>query len=171
MGTRFEMPDLDPHVRRASPEDWAACVRIVRELPEFFEEDVPERVRSDLRLHDAWILVDGNGTVAGFLVATRRFPHAAEILWIAIDRTRRRLGLGTQLLEAALHDLRLEGVAVVEVKTLDSSADYPPYDETRQFYEHRGFVHIDTIEALPGWGADNPAAFYVAALGITTSEE
>jgi hypothetical protein len=56
---------------------------------------------------------------------------------------------------------------VVEAKTLDASADYPPYEATRAFWEHRGFVHIDTIDPLPGWEPGNPAAIYVAALRPT----
>ena len=30
-----------------------------------------------------------------------------------------------------------------------------------------GFVHIDTIDPLPGWEPGNPAAIYVAALRPT----
>jgi hypothetical protein len=58
-------------------------------------------------------------------------------------------------------------VFVVEVKTLDRSAGYAPYEETRAFWEHRGFVQIDTIDPLPGWEPGNPSALYVAALMTT----
>jgi hypothetical protein len=30
-----------------------------------------------------------------------------------------------------------------------------------------GFVHIDTIDPLPGWPPGNPAAIYVVALRAT----
>ena len=53
---------------------------------------------------------------------------------------------------------------MVEAKTLDSSSGYQPYEATRAFWERNGFVHIDTIDPLPGWEAGNPAAIYVAAL-------
>ena len=71
------------------------------------------------------------------------------------------------LLDHVLGDLAAEGVSVVEAKTLDCSADYPPYEATRAFWEHRGFVQVDTIDPLPGWEPGNPAAIYVAALRPT----
>ena len=44
------------------------------------------------------------------------------------------------------------------------SSGYRPYQATRAFWERNGFVHIDTIDPLPGWEPGNPAAIYVAAL-------
>ena len=61
-----------------------------------------------------------------------------------------------------------DGVSVVEVKTLDASAGYQPYESTRAFWERQGFVYVDTIDSLPGWDPGNPAAIYVAALRPTT---
>jgi hypothetical protein len=55
----------------------------------------------------------------------------------------------------------------VEAKTLDRSSGYRPYEATRVFWERNGFVHVDTIDPLPGWKAGNPAAIYVAALRPT----
>lgn len=57
--------------------------------------------------------------------------------------------------------------SVVEVKTLDSSSGYRPYEATRAFWERNGFVQVDTIDPLPGWEPGNPAAIYVAALRPT----
>jgi hypothetical protein len=33
--------------------------------------------------------------------------------------------------------------------------------------ERSGFIHIDTIDPLPGWPPGNPAAIYVTALRPT----
>jgi hypothetical protein len=60
-----------------------------------------------------------------------------------------------------------EGVAVVEVKTLDASSDYEPYVATRAFWERSGFHQIDCIDPLPGWQPGSPSAIYVAALIAT----
>jgi ribosomal protein S18 acetylase RimI-like enzyme len=100
-------------------------------------------------------------------VAARRPPGGAEILWIAVDPARRGRRLGTMLLDSVLDDLAAAGVTVVEAKTLDRSAGYPPYEATRAFWERRGFVQVDTIDPLPGWHPGNPAAIYVAALRPT----
>lgn len=66
-------------------------------------------------------------------------------------------------LGSALDELAAAGVSIVEAKTLDRSVGYPLYETTRAFWEHKGFVQIDTIDPLPGWQPGNPAAIYVAA--------
>ena len=63
--------------------------------------------------------------------------------------------------------LGADGISVVEAKTLDRSSGYRPYEATRAFWERNGFVHVDTIDPLPGWEPGNPAAIYVAALRPT----
>jgi hypothetical protein len=130
-------------VRRLAAADLAPVRRIVCDLPDYFTSDVPDQVERDAADHEGWVLTD-SGAVAGFAVVTRRSPGGAEILWMAAG-----------------------GVSVVEVKTLDRSADYQPYLATRAFWERRGFVYLDMIDPLPGWGPGNPAAIYVAALRPT----
>jgi hypothetical protein len=66
-----------------------------------------------------------------------------------------------------LEQLRSDGAQLVEVKTLDPSADYAPYAATRAFWLARGFVQLDTINPLPGWQPGNPAAILAAALAPT----
>ena len=66
-----------------------------------------------------------------------------------------------------LDHLGADRISVVEAKTLDRSSGYRPYEATRAFWERNGFVHVDTIDPLPGWEPGNPAAIYVAALRPT----
>ena len=54
-------------------------------------------------------------------------------------------------MERALHDLTEAGVQLIEVKTLDASAGYEPYEAARSFWERRGSMQIDCIDPLPGW--------------------
>ena len=86
---------------------------------------------------------------------------------MAVRADGRRRGLGSTLLTHVLDALDRNGVKVVEVKTLDSSAGYEPYVATRAFWERHGFVQVDAIDPLPGWPPGNPAAIYVCALGPT----
>jgi GNAT superfamily N-acetyltransferase len=153
-------------VRRLAAGDVPAVTAIVQGLPEYFTSEVAGQVQRDAGAHDAWVLT-GAGEIAGFAVAARRSPGAAEILWIAVDSARRGRGLGTRLLDSMLDDLASTGVSVVVAKTLDRSAGYRPYEATRAFWERRGFVYADTIDPLPGWQPGNPAAIYVAALRPT----
>jgi GNAT superfamily N-acetyltransferase len=153
-------------VRRLLPGDVPAITAIVARLPDYFTGDVPGKVERDSAGHDGWVLVD-SGEITAFAVAARRSPGGAEILWMAVEPARRGQGAGTVHLDHVLTDLANAGVGVVEVKTLDRSARYPPYEATRAFWERRGFVQVDTIDPLPGWEPGNPAAIYVAALRPT----
>jgi GNAT superfamily N-acetyltransferase len=153
-------------VRAATAQDAVACVAIVVGLPDFFTDDVPDKVRSDLRDHGGWVIDDAGGVV-GFVIVQRRGMRAAEILWAAVAADRRGAGLGTRLVNQVLDELRADGVQIVEVKTLDPSADYAPYDATRAFWLARGFIQLDTIDPLPGWTPGNPAAILAAALAPT----
>jgi GNAT superfamily N-acetyltransferase len=126
----------------------------------------PPKVERDAASHQAWVLTD-SAAVAGIAVAARKSPGGAEILWLAVDAARRGRGHGTRLLGHVLDHLATAGISVVEAKTLDRSSGYRPYEATRAFWERNGFIHVDTIDPLPGWPPSNPAAIYVAALRPT----
>jgi ribosomal protein S18 acetylase RimI-like enzyme len=155
-----------PAVRRFQAEDGPAAAAIIRGLPDYFTADVPAKVERDAASHEAWVITD-SGTVAGFAIAARKSPGGAEILWIAVDAARRGQGHGTTLLGHVLDHLADAEISVVEAKTLDRSSGYRPYEATRAFWERNGFIHIDTIDPLPGWPPGNPAAIYVAGLRPT----
>ena len=123
---------MSHQVRAARFDDLEACLEIVRALPDFFTEDVPITVQGDLERHDGWVIVDAEKLV-GFVVVDRRSPQVAEILWIAVEPTRRGTGYGTRLLEHVLGEPCDQGIALVEVKTLDRSANYAPYEATNAF--------------------------------------
>jgi GNAT superfamily N-acetyltransferase len=153
-------------VRAATAQDAVTCAAIVVGLPDFFTDDVPDKLRSDLRDHGGWVIDDAGGVV-GFAIVQRRGMRAAEILWAAVAADRREAGLGTRLVNHVLDELSAEGVQIVEVKTLDPSAGYAPYDATRAFWLARGFIQLDTIDPLPGWPLGNPAAILAVALSPT----
>jgi GNAT superfamily N-acetyltransferase len=159
-------PDEMGSVRAATAQDAAACAGIVTGLDDFFTEDVPGKVRRDLRDHGGWVIEDAGG-VAGFVIVERRGTRAAEILWAAVAADRRAAGIGTRLVDHILDELSADGVEIVEVKTLDPSADYPPYEATRAFWLARGFIQLDTIDPFPDWPPGNPAAILAVALAPT----
>ena len=106
------------------------------------------QARSDRRAHGGWVIEDADDVV-GFVIVQRRGTRAAEIPWAAVDADRRRAGLGARLVDHVLDESSADGVQIVEVKTLDPSADYPPYDATRAFWLARGFIQLDTIDPFP----------------------
>jgi GNAT superfamily N-acetyltransferase len=153
-------------VRPGAPDDLKACQTIVRGLPDYFTDDVPAKIADDLGAHHSWVITKDDAVV-GFAVVEYRSPRAAEILWLAVRDDQRKQGVGARLLEHVLGALAGDNVALIETKSLDASADYEPYVATRAFWERHGFVHIDTIDPLPGWPPGNPAAIYVCALTST----
>jgi GNAT superfamily N-acetyltransferase len=156
-------------VRPATASDVEGCVRVLDALPDYFTPDTHDALRTSLPLHRGWIAVDDGAPedIVGFVAIEQRYLRAAEITFAAVRPERRAAGIGTALIERTLRDLTLDGVAVVEAKTLDASAAYEPYVATRAFWEARGFVQIDRIDPLPGWQPGNPAAIFVAALTLT----
>ena len=150
-------------VRAARADDAEACVAVVASLPDYFTASTHDEVRRDLPMNPAWVAED-DGVVIGFVLAPRRFSRAAEITFAAVLPARRDQGVGTALVGHALEALAADGVVMVEVKTLDASADYEPYVATRAFWERCGFVQIDCIDPLPGWQPGNPSAIYARAL-------
>lgn len=152
--------------RRAVPADADECVAIVRGLPGYFTDDVPDKVAIQLPAHPSWVVTD-DGDLVGFAIVDRRSARVAEILWMAVAAARRGRGVGSSLLDRVLGELAADGLQVAEVKTLDAAAGYEPYVATRAFWERHGFVQIDVIDPFPGWQPGNPAAIYVAALAVT----
>jgi ribosomal protein S18 acetylase RimI-like enzyme len=154
-------------VRGATSEDTAACVAVLAALPDFFTRDTHVTLADEMQSGKTWVAVDEARSICGFVHAKQHYSRAAEITFAAVVPGCRRRGIGRILVAAALDELREAGVAVVEVKTLDATSDYPPYAETRAFWESQGFVQVDMIDPLPGWEAGNPSAIYVVALNAT----
>jgi GNAT superfamily N-acetyltransferase len=153
-------------VRRGTPEDIEGAVAVLAALPEFFTPDTHAALREGWVAHEPWVAIDGDAVV-GLALVERRYPASAEITYAAVLPQLRSGGIGTALVTTLLDDLVADGVAIVEVKTLDESAGYEPYAATRAFWGRCGFVQVDCIDPLPGWQPGNPSAIYAAALRPT----
>ena len=153
-------------LRAATAQDAVACAAIVVGRPEFFTDDVPDKVRATCATTVAGSSTYAGGVV-GFVIVERRGMRAAEILWAAVAADRVGTGIGTRLVNHVLDELSADGVQIVEVKTLDPSAEYAPYNSTRAFWLARGFIQFDSIDPLPGWPPGNPAAILAVALAPT----
>lgn len=58
-------------VRRSTFDDIDPRVAIIRGLPDYFTDDVPEQVARDLARHQGWVIADGED-LAGFVIVDRR---------------------------------------------------------------------------------------------------
>jgi GNAT superfamily N-acetyltransferase len=140
-----------------------ACLTIAQALPDYFTVDAVRQMRRDLATATVFVSADGR-EVVGFAVVQRKSPAVAELLWIAVERAHQGQGYGAQLLAAIVARLHSDGALLLEVKTLDRAAAYPPYEGTRRFYERAGFLHLETVDPYPGWEPGTPCAIYVRML-------
>ena len=154
------------HVRPAREDDVDACVAVLGALPDHFTPSTHDELRASGLGRLAWVAA-AEEKVVGFLRAEQRYERTAEIIFAAVLPDHQRSGIGQALVTEAIMRLAELEVAVIEVKTLDASADYEPYVATRRFWTRCGFHQVDCIDPLPGWEPDNPAAIYVAALRST----
>ena len=119
---------------------------------------MPDKVEYDAARHQAWVITD-SGTVAGFAIAARRSSAGAEILWIAVDAARQGRGPEPGCSAASWTTWAPTGSASWRPRPWTAPPDTAPYEATRAFWERNGFVHVDTIDPLPGWEPGNPVRF------------
>lgn len=138
-------------LRPMARADAADALRLVRSLPEWFNDAGAARLALDLATHEG-LVAEEAGALVGLVVYEVR-DETAEIAWLAVERARHGRGLGTLLCDRFEECVRARGVRSVEVSTLADTIDYPPYDATRRFYLRRGFrrVRVDVAH----WGAGN----------------
>ena len=114
----------------------------------------------DLKSETTFIAVE-NDRVLGFITIKSINKKALEILWMAVRREFRGRGIGTEMLRFVERWAVIRGFEVLVVKT-SGDLSYKPYDETRRFYERRGFVRVALIDPYPEWGEE--ALIYVRCL-------
>ncbi|ASJ12992.1 GNAT family N-acetyltransferase [Thermococcus thioreducens] len=151
---RIKLLETDTELRK--------CLEIAKDLPEWFNEAGLRTMKRDLRSEKTFIAVnDREQEVLGFIILKPLNEKALEILWMAVRRELRGKGIGTKLLRFVENWAKGEGFELLVVKT-SGDLSYKPYDETRRFYERRGFVRIALIDPYPEWG--EPALIYAKCL-------
>jgi ribosomal protein S18 acetylase RimI-like enzyme len=134
-----------------SPEDKRALMQILGNTPEFkpFEVAVAEEV-IDGYLNDPVVtgynilIADDGGEVAGY-VCYGQTPCTVgtwDIYWIAVDREKRGKGLGKLLSDAAELAIKKANGRMAVIETSST----PLYENTRRFYESRGYQIVARIE-------------------------
>ncbi|WP_297062551.1 GNAT family N-acetyltransferase [Thermococcus sp.] len=136
-----------------------ACLEIAKALPEWFNEAGLKAMEHDLKSETTFIAVE-NGRVLGFITVKHLNEKALEILWMVVRRELRGKGIGTEMLRF-VERLAKANFEVLVVKT-SGDLSYKPYDETRRFYERRGFVRVALIDPYPEWGEE--AIIYVKCI-------
>lgn len=129
------------------------CRNITHQLPEWFDavgkEQYPDGVSSTL----VWAGFIDNKPV-GFISIKKNNEFTSEVYVLGVLKQFQRNGIGEKLLEAAYDQIIQDGVKLLVVKTLDSSANYEPYEKTRNFYKKNGFLPVDVYNKI--WNEENP---------------
>jgi len=127
-------------LRPATPADAPAMLAVARQLPQWFNEGGYEQMSRDFPDHRGVVAVL-DGQIVGFVTwwPSPEQPDAMEITWLGVAPHLRARGIGRQLVAAMEESLRTNGIHTVTVSTLAATVDYPPYEETRQFYGRLGF--------------------------------
>ena len=104
--------------------------------------------------------------MVGAALVDRHFPQTGEIHLIAVRPEHHGSGVGSALLSAVESDLRADGAALLEVKTVGASFEDPGYAATRAFYAARGFL---PLEEMTDYDWDGPTLIMVKPLALTGS--
>jgi GNAT superfamily N-acetyltransferase len=139
-------------VERVAPElGPALCEPVLRSVPEWFGIESATRAYIDAAgTLPTWIATTGPGApgALGFLTIRMHYPHAAEVHCMAVRKSSHGRGIGTALLHAVEAELRRQGVAYLQVKTMGPSKPNAEYARTLRFYRSVGFVEVEEFLGL-----------------------
>ena len=86
-----------------------------------------------------WV-VEENGKIAGFVVASREPTRVGHIITIDVLEDYRRQGAGTRLMNVAEDWARKAGLQLIYLETAEDNL------EAQKFYEARGYRKVDKVE-------------------------
>jgi ribosomal-protein-alanine N-acetyltransferase len=119
-------------VRKFEPRDAHPVDMILRQCPEAAAWSLKSIEQLQQRGEIAWVIEIERG-IAGFLVA-RVVLNEAEILNLAVDPSRRRMGLAAALLDAVSMEFQRQRVVTIFLEVRKSN------QPAISFYEKHGFA-------------------------------
>lgn len=146
-------------VRELTDAD-AKCLitkRIMHALPEWFSPPEDIEKKADTHRNYPFFVAVNNSEPVGFLCLKIHNKDTADIFNLGVLKDYHRQGVGSQLVSLAEDFLRHRGFRFLTVKTLDSSAEYEPYERTRNFYKKMGFTALEVFTTF--WNEENPCLF------------
>ncbi|MCL2029995.1 MAG: GNAT family N-acetyltransferase [Oscillospiraceae bacterium] len=145
-------------------EKTAITLKIMHSLPAWFSP--PESIEKHAITHRDYpfFIAYDNDAPIGFIALKIHNQYTADIYNMGILEQYHRQGIGRQLVESAERYGSDNGFLYLTVKTLDSSAEYEPYNRTRAFYVKMGFTPLEVFTTF--WNEENPCLFLVKYLGV-----
>ncbi|MCL2014398.1 MAG: GNAT family N-acetyltransferase [Oscillospiraceae bacterium] len=143
-------------------EKTAITLKIMHSLPVWFSP--PESIEKHAITHRDYpflVAFDDDAPI-GFTTLKIHNKYTADIYNMGILEQYHRRGIGRQLVESAERYCTENELLYLTVKTLDSSAEYEPYNRTRAFYLNMGFTPLEVFTTF--WNEENPCLFLVKRL-------
>lgn len=143
-------------------EKTRVTLEVMNALPEWFSP--PEDIINKSIIHREYPFIaayDGDRAV-GFAALKIHNPYTADIYNFGVLREYHRMGIGHQIMKTCVGYCEENNYRFLTVKTLDESADYEPYNGTREFYKREGFYPLEVFTTF--WDEDNPCLFMVKVI-------
>jgi len=138
------------------------CNSILSALPTWFGNDESIIDYTNKVKQMPFFAAYAKDSVVGFIAIKFHNEYTAEVCVIGILEAYHRQGIGKMLIESCESYCRASQKTFLTVKTLDVSANYEPYDGTRNFYLKMGFLPLEVFPLH--WDKDNPCLFMVRTL-------
>lgn len=145
-------------IRPAVPADLPAVLDIARTWPAHFVDEGLREIERDFQHGDTRLAIFDNTTV-GFVIWMTD-GVAMELRWLAVARSYVRRNIGSELVAAALAEIRTEKKVFLLTATLDSlipgtAFEASGYQATNSFFGRLGFQPTGIIRQH--WGPANHA--------------
>lgn len=154
-----------PETREISDKDLKTSItlKIMNSLPKWFSppEDIIKKSVAHREMPFFAAFMECNAV--GFLALKVHNPYTVEMYSLGVLEEYHRQGIGHALLSAAEGYCKQKGYVFITVKTLDSSAEYEPYERTRAFYLKNGFYPLEVFPFY--WNEENPCLFLAKYIG------
>jgi len=140
------------------------CNKTLRALPKWFgNEEAIADYMNKVKSMPFYVAYDNKKTI-GFIAIKNHNEYTAEVCVMGVLEAYHRQGLGQRLIERCEDYCILNNKLFLTVKTLDASAEYEPYDRTREFYLKMGFIPLEIFPLH--WDAENPCLLMVKTITV-----
>lgn len=138
-------------------------LKVMNSLPKWFSppEDIVKK--SILHREMPFFAAFDESNVIGFIALKVHNEYTVEMYNLGVLEEYHRQGVGHAMLTAVESYCRERGYKFITVKTLDSSAEYEPYERTRAFYRKNGFYPLEVFPLF--WNEENPCLFLAKYIG------
>lgn len=135
------MPKTDFHIIPYTSRYAVSLKKLVNRLEQWFEPEAADDVLEMINADTGLIALDEDDRVIGFMVVCFDDEDfdGARIQWAGVHPAWHRRGVGRAMFNWMLNEATDAGLERIYVETMSDEVDYPPFEQTRQFYAKLGF--------------------------------